>query len=98
MDIIKKLTIFLWLLAVLLITPTVLRSFDVSPKEMFKVLFGETVPSSKENKKTTPSKEVPAKENYSNLSPSKLNVSLEYSHPPLDKRVESVEKAIKEIK
>lgn len=39
-----------------------------------------------------------AKENYSNLSPSKLNVILEYSHPPLDKRVEAVEKAIKEIK
>lgn len=39
-----------------------------------------------------------AKENFSNLSPSRLNVILEYSHPPLDKRVEAVMKAIEEKK
>ena len=85
MDIIKKLTIFLWLLAVLLITPTVLRSFDVSPKEMFKVLFGETAPSPKENKKTTPSKEVPEKENYSNQE-ARPDISV----PPPPKKEEEV--------
>ena len=36
-----------------------------------------------------------AKDNFSNLSPSKINVVLEYSHPPLDRRIEEVEKAIK---
>ena len=36
-----------------------------------------------------------AKDNFSHLSPSKLNVVLEYSHPPLDRRVEEVGKAIK---
>ncbi len=39
-----------------------------------------------------------AKENFSNLSPSRLNVVLEYSHPPLDKRVEAVMMAIEEKK
>ena len=37
-----------------------------------------------------------AKDNFSHLSPSKINVVLEYSHPPLDRRVDAVEKAIKE--
>ena len=36
-----------------------------------------------------------AKDNFSHLAPSKLNVVLEYSHPPLDRRVEEVEKAMK---
>ena len=39
-----------------------------------------------------------AKDNFSNLSPSKINVVLEYSHPPLDRRIEEVEKAIKDQK
>ena len=38
-----------------------------------------------------------AKDNFSHLSPSKINVVLEYSHPPLDRRVEEVEKAMKEL-
>ena len=37
-----------------------------------------------------------AKDNFSHLAPSKINVVLEYSHPPLDRRVEEVEKALKE--
>jgi STE24 endopeptidase len=38
-----------------------------------------------------------AKDNFSHLSPSKINVVLEYSHPPLDRRVEEVEKAMAEL-
>ena len=37
-----------------------------------------------------------AKDNFANLAPSRLNVVLEYNHPPLDRRVEEVEKAMKE--
>lgn len=37
-----------------------------------------------------------AKENFSHLSPSPLFVVLEYSHPPLHRRIEEVEKATKE--
>jgi len=37
-----------------------------------------------------------AKENFSHLSPSPLFVVLEYSHPPLHRRIEEVEKAYKE--
>lgn len=39
-----------------------------------------------------------AKDNFANLSPSKINVILEYSHPPIHSRVEAVEKAIKKLK
>lgn len=39
-----------------------------------------------------------AKDNFSHLAPSKINVVLEYSHPPLDRRVEEVEKAMKSLK
>ena len=35
-----------------------------------------------------------AKGNFAHLSPSKLNVLLEYSHPPLNLRIENVEKEI----
>lgn len=38
-----------------------------------------------------------AKDNFSHLAPSKINVVLEYSHPPLDRRVEEVEKAMKAL-
>lgn len=38
-----------------------------------------------------------AKDNFSHLSPSKINVVLEYSHPPLDRRIEEVERAMKEL-
>jgi STE24 endopeptidase len=34
-----------------------------------------------------------AKENFAHLSPSPVNVVLEYSHPPLSQRIASVEKA-----
>ena len=34
-----------------------------------------------------------AKENFAHLAPSKLQVVLEYSHPPLSQRIEAVEKA-----
>jgi STE24 endopeptidase len=37
-----------------------------------------------------------AKDNFSHLSPSKINVVLEYSHPPLDRRVDAVREALKE--
>lgn len=36
-----------------------------------------------------------AKNNFAHLAPSALNVVLEYSHPPLSRRVEEVEKAMK---
>ena len=35
-----------------------------------------------------------ARDNFSHLSPSKLNVALEYSHPPLAERIEAVQKII----
>jgi Zn-dependent protease with chaperone function len=35
-----------------------------------------------------------AKENFAHLAPSRLNVIMEYSHPPLSRRVEEVEKAM----
>lgn len=38
-----------------------------------------------------------AKDNFSNLSPSKINVVLEYSHPPIHHRVEAVENAMAEL-
>jgi len=37
-----------------------------------------------------------AKENFAHLAPSRVNVVLEYSHPPLHSRIEEVEKAINE--
>ena len=36
-----------------------------------------------------------ARENFSHLAPSKINVVLEYSHPPLHQRIEAVEKELK---
>ncbi|MBQ7375951.1 MAG: M48 family metallopeptidase [Clostridia bacterium] len=39
-----------------------------------------------------------AKDNFAHLSPSKINVALEYSHPPLSRRVEEVEKALRSTK
>ena len=36
-----------------------------------------------------------ARDNFAHLSPSKINVVLEYSHPPLADRIETVEKLIK---
>ena len=38
-----------------------------------------------------------AKDNFAHLAPSKINVVLEYSHPPLDRRVEEVEKAMAKL-
>ena len=38
-----------------------------------------------------------AKDNFANLSPSRINVVLEYSHPPIHSRVEAVEKAMAEL-
>jgi STE24 endopeptidase len=35
-----------------------------------------------------------AKENFAHLAPSKIQVVLEYSHPPLSQRIEAVEKLI----
>lgn len=37
-----------------------------------------------------------ARENFAHLSPSRINVVLEYSHPPLHARIEAVEKAKKQ--
>ena len=39
-----------------------------------------------------------AHENFAHLAPSKINVVLEYSHPPLSERIAAVEKEIKKIK
>ena len=39
-----------------------------------------------------------AKENFAHLAPAKLQVVLEYSHPPLSQRIEAVEKALEETK
>ena len=39
-----------------------------------------------------------AKDNFVNLSPSKINVILEYNHPPIHSRIEAVEKAMSELK
>lgn len=36
-----------------------------------------------------------AKDNFAHLAPSKVNVVLEYSHPPLSSRIEAVEKQMK---
>ena len=33
-----------------------------------------------------------ARENFAHLSPSALNVILEYSHPPIDRRIKAIEK------
>ena len=37
-----------------------------------------------------------ARDNFSHLSPSKINVVLEYSHPPINARIESIERDIKQ--
>ncbi|MBQ7357372.1 MAG: M48 family metalloprotease, partial [Clostridia bacterium] len=37
-----------------------------------------------------------AKDNFSHLAPSRLNVVLEYSHPPISDRISAVEKALQE--
>lgn len=42
MNTIKKLVFFLWLLAVVLVTPPLLRSLGLNPKEMVKDLFSST--------------------------------------------------------
>ena len=39
-----------------------------------------------------------ARENFAHLAPAKLQVVLEYSHPPLSQRIEAVEKALEESK
>lgn len=39
-----------------------------------------------------------ARENFSHLAPSKINVVLEYSHPPLSERVAAVEKELQKSK
>ena len=36
-----------------------------------------------------------AQENFSHLAPSKLNVVLEYSHPPMSQRIDAIEKEMK---
>ena len=36
-----------------------------------------------------------AKENFAHLAPSKINVVLEYSHPPLSERINAIEKELK---
>ena len=36
-----------------------------------------------------------ARENFAHLSPSKINVILEYTHPPLAERIAAVEKELK---
>lgn len=38
-----------------------------------------------------------ARENFAHLAPSKINVVLEYSHPPLGERIAAVEKELKKI-
>ncbi len=38
-----------------------------------------------------------ARDNFSDLSPSRLYVILEYSHPPIDQRIGAIEKAMKEL-
>lgn len=38
-----------------------------------------------------------AKDNFANLSPSKINVMLEYSHPPIHQRIEAVHEEMKKI-
>ena len=42
MNTVKKLVFFLWLLAAVLVTPPLLRSFGLNPKEMVKDLFSDT--------------------------------------------------------
>lgn len=63
MDIVKKITCLLWLLAALLIAPPLLRSFGLKPKDMVKALFSEEArPSAVLNRPETPGKEAPAGE------------------------------------
>ena len=38
-----------------------------------------------------------ARENFAELAPTKISVLLEYSHPPLDRRVKMVEKEMKKL-
>ena len=38
-----------------------------------------------------------AKDNFANLSPSRINVVLEYSHPPIHSRIEAVREAMKKV-
>ena len=38
-----------------------------------------------------------AKDNFAHLAPSKINVVLEYSHPPLNRRIEEVEKEMAKL-
>ena len=38
-----------------------------------------------------------AKDNFAHLAPSRINVLLEYSHPPLNMRIEAVENSMKEL-
>ena len=38
-----------------------------------------------------------ARDNFAHLAPSKINVVLEYSHPPLADRIEAVEKELSNI-
>ena len=37
-----------------------------------------------------------ARENFAHLAPSKINVVLEYSHPPLSERIAAVEKEMQQ--
>lgn len=39
-----------------------------------------------------------ARDNFSHLSPSRINVVLEYSHPPINARIKSIERDIKQYK
>lgn len=48
MEIVKKITCLLWLLAVLLVAPPVLRSFGIKPKDVVKALFAEEPVTQKE--------------------------------------------------
>lgn len=38
-----------------------------------------------------------ARDNFAHLSPSPINVVLEYSHPPMDRRIQEVENAMREL-
>jgi STE24 endopeptidase len=38
-----------------------------------------------------------ARDNFAHLSPSFINVILEYSHPPLDRRIKNVERCMKRL-
>ena len=68
--------------------------YKVTTDEIEGAIIASVVPQVLNSVKTALKKL--ARDNFVHLSPSPVNVVLEYSHPPLSRRIEEVEKAMKE--